>query len=211
MNWKSIAFKIYTKTGYRIYKVGQGKEYNPCPPYDYWTYSPWFEDWFQRIYAKARKYTKVTEDRCYIIHKFCLHCLNLQGDFAECGVYKGGSAYVISQTLAQNGLGDRLVHLFDTFAGMPAIANKDPSGVKEGWFGDNSLSAVKEYLKDFPFVVFYPGFIPDTLEPVKDKRFAFVHIDVDLYQTTLDCCNFFYPRMTGGGSYDIRRLWFRSL
>jgi hypothetical protein len=34
---------------------------------------------------------------------------------------------------------------------------------------------------------------------VKDKRFSFVHVDVDLYQPTLDSMEFFCPRLNNGG------------
>jgi len=34
---------------------------------------------------------------------------------------------------------------------------------------------------------------------LKYKKFAFVHLDVDLYQSTQDCLEWFYPRMSRGG------------
>ena len=188
---------MLNKIGYKIYRKETSREYTLCPPYDYSTYSPWFKDWFQEIYSKIKDYTVVKEDRCYIIHKFCLHCLHLEGDFAECGVYKGGTAFLIAHTLKNNFIQDKQLHLFDTFAGMPDIANKDSSGHKKGDFGDVSLDTVKDYLRSFPFIVFHLGLIPETFEAVKDRKFAFVHIDVDIYQTTKDCCSFFYDRMVG--------------
>jgi len=195
MNWKTIIQQIFKTIGYEIHKIRIYGEYTVCPPYSYSTYSPWFEDWFQEIYSKIRDYTVVKEDRCYIIYKFCHHCLHLEGDFAECGVYKGGTAFLIAYARAKH----IKLHLFDTFAGMPAIANKDPSGHKKGDFGDVSLNAVKDYLGMFTNVIFHPGLIPETFEAVKHQHFAFVHIDVDLYQTAKDCCNFFYDRMISGG------------
>jgi O-methyltransferase len=186
--------------GYRIYRIDQGQTYTLNPPYDFATYSPWFEDWFQDIYAKCRTRTLMREDSAYVIHQFCRHCLHLGGDFAECGVYRGGSAFLIASTVADRSVDkDRQVHLFDTFQGMPSTANDDPSGIKEGRFGDTSLSAVQEYLNEFPFVRFHPGYIPASLEPVRENKFAFLHIDVDLYQTTRDCLEFFYDRMVSGG------------
>jgi hypothetical protein len=96
---------------------------------------------------------------------------------------------------------DKEVHLFDTFTGMPEMTKQDPAsiGLWVGRFGDTSLTAVKEYLGQFPFLFFHPGLIPEILQVAKDRKFAFVHIDVDLYQTHLDCCNFFYDRMVKGG------------
>jgi len=179
-----------------------GRDYTLYLPFGYPTYSPWFEDWFQEIYIKiacARDYTIVTEDRCYIIYKLCHHCLHLEGDFAECGVYKGGTAFFIAYALRNNSIQGKSLHLFDTFTGLPSVSDKDPSGHKKGMFGDVSLGDVKYYLRRFPFVVFHPGIIPETFEAVKDRRFAFVHIDVDLYQTAKDCLSFFYDRMISGG------------
>jgi len=199
MHWKIIIQKIFKKIGFEIHRTESGKEYILCPPYGYSTYSPWFEDKFQEIYRKINNYTIVKEDRCYIIQKFCYNCLHLEGDFAECGVYKGGTAFLTTYTLKKNSIQDKELHLFDTFTGMPGIVNKDPSFHKKCDFGDISMNTVKEYLKKFPFIYFHPGLIPDTFEAVKTKRFAFVHVDVDLYQTTKDCCNFFYKRMSKDG------------
>jgi O-methyltransferase len=200
LNWKGIIYRIFVRTGYRFYRAGRGQLYTVNPPYDFATYSPWFETWFQKIYANCRTHTLMKEDSAYVIHQLCRHCQHLGGHFAECGVYRGGSAFLIASTLAGNAAtNDRQLHLFDTFEGMPSTANTDPSGIKEGRFGDTSLGAVQEYLKEFPFVRFHPGYIPTTLEPVTDSRFAFVHIDVDLYQTTKDCLAFFYDRMVSGG------------
>ena len=55
-----------------------------------------------------------------------------------------------------------------------------------GFFSDNNR------------VKIYPGFIPGTFGPVDKKTFSFVHIDVDLYHSTKDCIEFFYPRLTRG-------------
>jgi hypothetical protein len=43
------------------------------------------------------------------------------------------------------------------------------------------------------------GWIPERFPEVADRRFAFVHIDVDLEQPTRDSIEFFYPRMNKGG------------
>ena len=40
---------------------------------------------------------------------------------------------------------------------------------------------------------------PETFDGLEAGRFSFVHVDVDLYQPTIDCCHFFYPRLVPGG------------
>ena len=46
---------------------------------------------------------------------------------------------------------------------------------------------------------FHPGWIPERFADVADRSFAFVHVDVDLRQPTLDSLEFFYPRLSPGG------------
>jgi len=92
----------------------------------------------------------------------------------------------------------RKLHLFDTFEGMPILADSDPGGHKKGDFGDTSLDSVKELLADYNHVEYHPGFIPTTFDGV-DGQFAFVHVDVDLFETSSACYEFFYPKMVKGG------------
>ena len=90
MDWKGVVNGMLFRLGYRVYRIGQRQQYTLNPPYDFATYSPWFEDWFQDIYAKCRAHTLMKEDSAYVIRQFSRHCSHLDGDFAECGVYRGG-------------------------------------------------------------------------------------------------------------------------
>ena len=46
---------------------------------------------------------------------------------------------------------------------------------------------------------YYKGWIPARFAEVSDRKFSFVHIDVDLYQPTRDTLDFFYERVSPGG------------
>ncbi len=120
---------------------------------------------------------------------------NIAGDYAEVGVYRGTSAETISK-----GKKDKPLHLFDTFESFPELSNIDykVSSLERKYFTPD-YQKVKERLSKYPNINFYKGFFPKTAESVKDKKFAFVHLDADLYQATLDGLNFFWPRMTKGG------------
>ena len=116
-----------------------------------------------------------------------------KGDIAEVGVYKGGSAKLIRQAT------EKKLHLFDTFEGLPDTSLKDnQKKLKKGELYA-SLEDVRNYLANFPNIYFYKGPFPSTSGPVADKKFSFVHLDVDLYESTLDCLKFFYPRINQGG------------
>ena len=92
---------------------------------------------------------------------------------------------------------DKTVHAFDTFDGLPKPLDVD-KGQTEHRF-KSSYEDVKDYLSDNQNVKIYKGRFPETSGPIVDKKFCVVHVDVDLYQSALDCCEFFYPRMTDGG------------
>jgi predicted O-methyltransferase YrrM len=116
------------------------------------------------------------------------------GDIAEVGVYKGGSAKIICSAK-----GDRPLHLFDTFAGLPKVDDVDQVWpFYEGKFAA-SYDKVKAYLAQEKNVFLYKGIFPDTSAPVKDKHFSLVNLDVDTYESTKKCLEFFYPRMSPGG------------
>ena len=53
---------------------------------------------------------------------------NLEGEMAEVGVYQGGSAKIICETK-----GNRKLHLFDTFQGLPDVTEKDTCFGKKLW------------------------------------------------------------------------------
>jgi O-methyltransferase len=134
----------------------------------------------------------------YHVYSIAKSQSKLDGDMVEVGVYQGGSAKLIAEV--KNG---KELHLFDTFEGLPKVSEKDTHFGTQYWktgeFSNTSLENVENYLSNYKNVYCYKGKFPETSEPIKNKKFSFVHLDVDLYQSTMDCLNFFYPRMITGG------------
>jgi O-methyltransferase len=121
----------------------------------------------------------------------------LSGQFAECGVYRGGTALLFSRLLSE---ANKKLFLFDSFEGLPEANKAYDKHYGKGDFADTSLESVRQVLKDFHhFIEFRQGWIPSTFEGLADQRWAFVHVDVDLFQSALDCCEYFYPRLVSGG------------
>jgi FKBP-type peptidyl-prolyl cis-trans isomerase 2 len=153
------------------------------------------DDSFNSLMEQIKNHTLVDRIRCFMLYQFSKHVATLRGDIAEIGVYKGGTAKLLARSFESTG---KLVHLFDTFSGMPeSDAARDFHGA--GDFGDTSLEQVRNFLSDCGNIRFHQGFFPDTSKPVEDKTFCIVHVDVDIYQSALDCCSFFYPRLEKGG------------
>lgn len=136
----------------------------------------------------------LTIREAYNIYFYLSVTLPLGGSVAELGVYRGGGAKLISEFKS-----DLPLYLFDTFQGMPAV-NDSLDLHREGDFSDTSLEDVQNYLRGYSNCFFHRGFFPDTtLELPENLEFCFVHLDVDIYDSTLSGLEFFYPRLKKGG------------
>lgn len=149
-----------------------------------------------------QKRTLMTAFESYIIYSVSRAQSRLEGAFAEVGVFRGGSARILCETK-----GDKPLHLFDTFEGLPPSAQQDRNIHRQGQYSC-SLAEVQDYLKSYPNVHFHPGIFPQSSKDTPEQTYAFVHFDVDLYEGTKACLEYFYPRMTTGGimlshDYDI--------
>ncbi len=152
---------------------------------------------------RLRNRKTLTMREMHNVYKLVEQSGKLRGDLAEVGVYRGGSARIICEFKGQRNL-----HLFDTFAGMPMV-DKRVDRHRQGDFADTSIEAVQAFLSGFQNVYYHKGCFPETANAVLNCTFSMVHIDVDIYKSTLDCLRFFYPRMTRGGfilSHDYRTL-----
>ena len=157
------------------------------------------EQIFEKYDLNFLQILKETRETCYMDseEKFTLYSSikimnNLSGDVAEVGVYKGGSAKIICETK-----GNKNLYLFDTFEGYPETDKEDL--LKKGWLGNTTLENVKNYLSQYDKVYFFKGHFPDTASAIVDKKFCFVHLDVDNYQTVMAALHFFWPRMVKDG------------
>lgn len=147
------------------------------------------------LIKKIKRETEMllADQEAYLIYTTVEKTEKIEGDIAEVGVYKGGSAKLMRQATKKP------LHLFDTFEGLPDLCAKDnPRQFQKGNYSA-SFESVKSYLNNYPNIHFYKGLFPATAEPIKGKKFSFVHLDVDIYESTLNSLKFFYPRMSGGG------------
>lgn len=161
-----------------------------------------FMELYWQLVADRRMILTIRE--AYNLYYHLKRTADLEGDVAELGVYRGGGAKLI-----QACRGRSVLHLFDTFSGMPSTAAAiDHHGA--GDFADTSEAAVRSYLGADDTVRFHRGVFPDsTADLPGDIGFRFVHLDVDLYQSTLDGLRWFHPRLVPGGvliSHDFNSI-----
>lgn len=117
------------------------------------------------------------------------------GAIAELGVFQGNSAKVFN-SLAP----DRTLYLFDTFEGLPEDDLLDDGLSLDSPRFSCDLKSVQNFLGDSKNIVYCEGRFPGSTDRVeKDTKFAFVHLDCDLYTPTKEGLQYFYPSTLPGG------------
>lgn len=150
---------------------------------------------FLRYYKSFENGNYHSIDRKYTLDQLAKAVVNVEGDTVECGAYMGASSYLICRRIA--GL-DKHHHIFDSFQGLSTPGPEDGTYWQPGNLRCGE-DVIREKLREFDFVAYHQGWIPDKFHEVESKRFCFVHLDVDLYQPTIDSLTFFYDRVNPYG------------
>lgn len=135
--------------------------------------------------------TLLTPDKASSLVQEATKCTELQGEFWECGVYKGGSAELLAKVIEQTG--ERPLRLFDSFSGLPTPSKFDMHCEGEFVAEEEDL---KWLIEQYEFIRLHKGLVPESLV---DAQIAFVHLDMDLYEPTKGALEFILPRLVLGG------------
>ena len=118
---------------------------------------------------------------------------NVMGKFAEVGVYQGKTSSFIHKLAPE-----RSYYLFDTFEGFPT-KDFEPGVSEDKRFSDTNVEIVLRNIGDQRNIIIRQGYVPDTFQGLQQESFAFVLLDLDLYNPTICSLQFFYPRLVKGG------------
>jgi O-methyltransferase len=182
---------------------------------------PEARDWELNLIRAAQPITMTSSERLWALLQAVsyLEANDIGGDFVECGVWKGGSSFLMAGTLVHLGSASRRIFLFDTFGGMPPPTDKD---------GDNAGRSAQKILKSeageknsslvwavagksevqqnmlrsgYPSdkVMLIQGDVRDTLETQAPRRVALARLDTDWYESTKHELDVLMPRMAPGG------------
>ncbi|MAI28797.1 MAG: macrocin O-methyltransferase [Rickettsiales bacterium] len=187
---EDVSFSVITRLG-KLY----------LPNYKFtWPEIQWFYDKkLNSILEKFGEKNGFNAHRRLAIQELIKLTENIKGDTAECGVYLGCGSYIILESNIKSHL-HKFHHIFDSFQGLSKPEKYDGTYWTASAF-NVSEEKVNENLSNFDKKYFstYKGWIPDRFEEISESKFSFVHIDVDLYQPTLDSMRFFYERLNSGG------------
>lgn len=161
-----------------------------------WPQMAWWDDGrFNDYLARFHELDGNNADRRYAVSQLLRLVHGVDGDTAEVGVFEGAMSWLV---LSANE-GRREHHIFDSFEGL-----SKPRPVDGDHWSPGALACAEDVvahnLAQFQGQFrTYKGWVPERFQEVESRRFAFVHIDVDLYEPTRDSLEFFYPRMNPGG------------
>jgi hypothetical protein len=140
--------------------------------------------------------------------------LNVPGNFVECGVWRGGTAFLMAELLKQAGIRDRKVWLFDSFEGMPPVEEIDGAySIAQANDPESFLSArksrapVEEVQRTASelgltnYTEFVKGWCNETLPATRDRigEIALLHVDCDWYSSVRSCLDNLYDQVAEGG------------
>jgi hypothetical protein len=166
-----------------------------------WPFLDWFhDDDFTAFLDRFGVSHDCNDGRRWMLGQLLRLTAAVPGDTAECGVYRGSDSYRICDFNASLPDANRTHFMFDSFQGLSAPTAVDGTHWKQGDLS-SPLAVAERALAEFPHKLFLPGWIPDRFAEVQDRSFAFVQVDVDLYEPTRDSIAFFYPRLSTGGIF----------
>jgi hypothetical protein len=119
------------------------------------------------------------------------------------GTKRGGSTYFIAAA-SRALLGHEVpVETIDTFEGHPQEKISLDDGkrwLERGKPPDEvAFEDVVDYLSEFKLVTVHKGEFTTVAPQLPNHEYGLVHIDVNLYESTLDCLRYFSPRLKPGG------------
>ena len=138
--------------------------------------------------------------RAYVACWAALKGRELEGDYVECGVFRGAMSRMIVHYIDFNELPDKHFYLFDTFSGFPdaSLTEEERRRRRPADFGD-TLDAVRTTFRDFPNVVIVPGMVPESLASVKAEKICYLSLDMNAAVPEIAAAEYFWPRMSSGG------------
>jgi rfaE bifunctional protein nucleotidyltransferase chain/domain len=130
-------------------------------------------------------------DKLRFLAETFLRVVDLPGDVADLGAYRGGTSFVLRRTAP-----DKRLHLFDTWAGTP-FDDELCHHRKGEWAAE--LEECRALVGSDELTFYRQGVFPYTAGDLSGTQFCFVYIDPDTYRTVHDAIEFFWPRLATGG------------
>jgi len=126
------------------------------------------------------------------------HCLNLSGDFVECGVYKGFCSHFLVEYLQFKEQNKKL-YLYDTYEGIPEEHSAESPLPAGSYALDNLYESVVERFSGYRNVSVVKGTVPDVLGDICPDKVAYLHLDMNSASAETGALEVLFERVEPGG------------
>ena len=201
---QGVIRRFFQRFGYEIVKMGS--DYNVDE---------------RDIMIRVKPFTATGPERISgLIQAVKYLCRNrIEGDFVECGVWRGGSMMAAMLTLLQSGDTSREFYLYDTYEGMTpptdkdltfnndraadllAATEKDKEGHSFWCVADLEDVQKNVFSTGYPRdkIHFVKGRVEDTLPATMPAKIALLRLDTDWYESTYHELVHLYPLLCSNG------------
>lgn len=171
------------------------------------------------IINQVQSYTMTSKERLVSLIRSIkyLQKNRIEGDFVECGVWKGGSVMAMILAIRNFPEIERKIWLYDTFQGMtppkpedlqfdglPAktLLDKD-KGKKSNIWAVSSLEEVKSNIGSLNYskelLEFVQGPVEETIPKSEIGKISLLRLDTDWYESTKLELEILFPKLVKGG------------
>lgn len=166
----------------------------------------------KRFYDIFKKYCENSEDssRMWRLHTLCWaaqKALSIDGDFVECGVYRGFFSSVVYDYIEFT-KSTKTFWLYDTFKGFsPKYTNSTDfrfgkifMEIAKSEYGiTDHFTFVKARFSSCENVKVIQGVLPDILNAQCPDKISYLHIDLNSPKAEFLTLEYLYPRVVSGG------------
>jgi O-methyltransferase len=162
---------------------------------------------YKKLYEQFRDFTMVPEITFIKNLELCEQFTSIEGDFVECGVWKGGMSAATAMVLGK----ERSFHLFDSFEGLPSAREIDgPAAIEwqqnvsspvyyDNCTADESFAVKAMELANHKNYTIHKGWFEQTLKSFEAFPISILRLDGDWYDSILICLEYLYPKVSEGG------------
>lgn len=145
-----------------------------------------YTDTFEALWAQVEPFTTVTKAQGFALHEAVNHTVraDIRGAFVDCGVGQGGSSMVITLTLLGHGITDRVILLFDPFAG-DADLTQVQANIRTTGYPPKAVGYIK-------------GDTARTLPHERIKKIALLRLNSDSFDAMTAQLAHLYPAASAG-------------
>jgi O-methyltransferase len=158
---------------------------------------------FLTAFAEAEKYLLAPGMywRTYVICWAANKGRSIEGDFVECGVFKGGFAKAVTSYTEFSNIADKKYYLFDTYTGLAEKYSSEKEKKREKdyhRYETDYFDEAKRNFESFKNVVLVKGMVPETLLSVEINKVAFLSIDMNSAIPEKHALEHFWDKLSSG-------------